>query len=173
MIYMTGANCTNHRHALSGALALARLAGWQLVSGASLPPQLAHALHDPQAELVLVPWVEGEVVSGISDGLRFNGNAAVMVTPGVNRRREPTLFMSVAHWFRREICWHHQLRLWVDAYDAAWLVPDPEGKEPEGECFRLHRVPLQPSASPWPDQDERDFGFANADLQLSHMMARR
>ena len=174
MIYPTRANRANHSYALSGALALAKLAGWRFVVRPELLPRpFGDALYDPEADLVLLAWAEGEAFGAVADALRDIRVSAVMVMPGRTTRGEATLYVSLARCARGEVHWHHGLRLWVNAGDDAWLVPDPDGDEPDGACFRLARAPLRPAAPPWMDLDERDFGFSNADIQLVHLTGRR
>jgi hypothetical protein len=174
MIYTTGANRTRHRHALTGALAIAQLAGWQFVHRPELlPPQLADALYDPEADLLLIAWAEGDAFGAVAEALRDIRMTAVMVRPGRTMRGDATLYVSVARCARGQIHWHHGLRVWVNAQDRAWLVPDPDGDDLDGACFRLARAPLQPAGRPWSHPHTHGFGFGNADMQLSQLMARR
>jgi hypothetical protein len=174
MFYTSGANRASHRYALTGALAVARLAGWSFVDRPELlSPQFADALYDPGADLVLLAWAEGEAFGVIADGLRDIRGAAVIVMPGRTLRGETTLYMSLARRAQGEVHWHHGLRLWINARDDAWLVPDPDGDEPDGACFRLMRAPLRPAGPPWADLRERGFGLGNADMQLLRLMAQR
>jgi hypothetical protein len=79
MIYTTGANRTQHTHALSGALAIAKLAGWQFTkSPERFSPQLAGALYDPVADLVLIPWAEGAAFGTVTQALVEIRGAAVV-----------------------------------------------------------------------------------------------
>lgn len=173
MIYTTPASRANHSHALSAALALAKLAGWRFVSRPELLPRpFADALYDPEADMVLLAWAEGEAFGAVADALRDIRCSAVMAMPGRTTRGDATLYVSLARCARGEVHWHHGLRLWVNARDVPWLVPDPDGDEPDGACFRLERAPLRPAAPPWMEVDEKDFGFGNADIQLFHLTGR-
>ena len=174
MIYATRANRANHSHALSGALGLAKLAGWRFVVRLELLLlPFGDALYDPEADLVVLAWAEGEAFGPVADALRDLRVSAVMVMPGRTTRGEATLYVSLARCARGTVHWHHGLRLWVNAQDDAWLVPDPDGDEPDAACFRLARAPLRPTTPPWVDLHEQDFGFGNADLQLFHLTGRR
>ena len=174
MIYMTGSSRTSHSHALAGALAIASLAGWHFVDRPELlPRRFAGGLYEPEADLVLLAWAEGESFGAVADALRHVRGAAVIVMPGRNVRGETMLYVSLARGARGEVDWHHGLRVWVSARDEAWLVPDPAGAEPDGASFRLTRAPLRPAGAPWADLREQDFGFGNADMQLLRLMARR
>ena len=174
MIYTKPSNRANENHAVSGALALAKLAGWRFVGRPELLPRpFANALYDPEAGLVLLAWAEGEAFGAVADALREIRGSAVMAMPGRTTRGEATLYVSLARCARGKVHWHHGLRLWVNARDEAWLVPDPDGDEPGGACFRLARAPLRPAARPWLDLEEHDFGLNNADIQLFHLTGRR
>ena len=174
MIYTTRPDRATHGQAMSGALALAKLAGWRFVGRPELLPRpFADALYDPEADLVLLAWAEGEAFGAVADALRDIRGSAVMVMPGRTTRGEATLYVSIARCSRGQVHWHHGLRLWVNARDDAWLVPDPDSDEPDGACFRLAPAPLRPAAPPWMDLDEKDFGFGNADIQLFHLTGRR
>ena len=174
MIYTTRATRAIHRHAVSGALALAMLGGWRFVSRPELLPRLfAEAYYEPEAELVLLAWAAGDAFGLVADALREIRGSAVMVMPGRTITREATLYVSIARCARGELHWHHGLRLWVNPRGDAWLVPDPDGDEPDGACFRLVRAPLRPAVPPWMGRDERDFGFGNADLRRGHLSGGR
>src|SRR5690606_33874764 len=48
-----------------------------------------------------------------------------------------------------------------------YLVSDPDGRNPERECFALHRgVRAAAAAAPWPTKVERNFGMLRADALL-------
>ena len=112
MIYTTGANRTNHRHAMTGALAIARLAAWRFVDRPELlPTSFAEALYDPEADLVLLASAEGDAFGTVADALRDMRGAAVIVMPGQTTSRKTTLYVSIARCVRGEVHWHHGLKL--------------------------------------------------------------
>ena len=97
MIYTTGATRAAHRHAVSGALALARLGDWRFVSRPELLPRLfAEAYYEPEAELVLLAWASGDAFGLVADALREIRGSAMMVMPGRTITGEATLYVSIA-----------------------------------------------------------------------------
>jgi hypothetical protein len=174
MIYTTGANRTHHTHALSSALAIAKLAGWQFTERPErFAQQLADTLYDPVADLVLVPWAEGTAFGTVAQVIGEIRSSAVMVMPGRTTKGEVTFYVSIARCARGQIHWHHGLRVWIGERDDAWLVPDPDGDDLEGACFPLTRAPLRPAGRPWSHPQMHRFGFSNADMQLRELIAPR
>ena len=142
--------------ALSGALALADLAGWKINTSSSLilPPPFRNYLHIEEAQLLLVPSAEPSRcdLEIVGRGMREARCDALVVKASMAGRR--TLYCAVGSWGRNDNHWQHARRLWLSRSNEAWLVPDPA--EAEIDLFyRLNpgriRIGVEPFVSADPD----------------------
>ncbi len=172
MIYVTGASSTLDSCALNGALAIARLAGWRFERRPELPPVLAGYPYDPAADVVLIPSTTERGSGLVARAVREVRCTAVMVAPGCTTQGDFTLYATITRAAGGDVHEHRGLRLWMDWQDACWLAPDPDGDDPLAACFRLDARSPRPTGAPWADEQEHEFGFGNADLQLQLLMKR-
>ncbi|WP_231420678.1 hypothetical protein [Sphingomonas sp. Leaf205] len=131
--------------ALSGALAIADLAGWQIDRSVPiLPMPFRNYLHIATAELLLVPSIEpsrGDLDT-VERGTRIARCDALVVK--ASSEGNNTLYCAVGEWQRHGTLWHHARRLWLSSRNEAWLVPDPDEPEESDAVFRLTGSRLRP-----------------------------
>jgi hypothetical protein len=170
MYIVTRERAAAQARALSGALALANLAGWKIERSSSLilAPPFRNYLHVEQAQLLLVPSIEpsrGDL-DVVGRGMREARCDALVVKASSEGHR--TLYCAVGEWLRRDNHWRHARRLWLSRTNEAWLVADPmEYEEPE-VFYRLAAGRLRPSIDPPTyNHGELAAGFARADACLA------
>jgi len=131
--------------ALSGALAIADLAGWRIDRSVPiLPMPFRNYLHIATAELLLVPSIEpsrGDLDT-VERGTRIARCDALVVK--ASSEGNHTLYCAVGEWQRHGTLWHHARRLWLSSRNEAWLVPDPDEPEESDAVFRLTGSRLRP-----------------------------
>ncbi|MDF2496107.1 hypothetical protein [Sphingomonas sp.] len=131
--------------ALSGALALADLAGWRISRSSSLilSPPFRNYLHIEQAQLLLVPSIEPSRrdLAVVGRGMREARCDALVVKASSEGRR--TLYCAFGKWGRQDNRWHHSRRLWLSRDNEAWLVPDPAEPVEIDLFYRLTPGPLR------------------------------
>ena len=125
--------------ALSGALALADLAGWNIDRSSSLilSAPFRNYLHIEQAQLLLVPSTEpsrGDLDT-VGRCMREARCDALVVKPSSEGRR--TLYCALGTWRRHDNHWQHDRRLWLSHSNEVWLVPDPAEEKGKDIFCRL------------------------------------
>ncbi|RSV15321.1 hypothetical protein CA236_15035 [Sphingomonas sp. ABOLG] len=156
--------------ALSGALALADLAGWNISPSSSLilPPPFRNYLHVEQAQLLLVPSIEPSRcdLEIVGRGMREARCDALVVKASSEGRR--TLCCDLGKWGRQGNNWKHSRRLWLSHHNEAWLVPDPAEPVEVDLFYRLTPGPLRIGFEPFICADpDIDAGLDRADAYLA------
>jgi hypothetical protein len=149
MYIVTREHAAAQARVLSGALALADLAGWKIDRASSLilRAPFRNYLHIEQAQLLLVPSVEPSRcdLDTVSRGMREARCDALVVKASSDARR--TLYCALGMWGRNDNRWCHERRLWLSQRNEAWLVPDPAAEEID-VFYRLNpgrvRIGLEP-----------------------------
>lgn len=155
--------------ALSGALAIADLAGWAINRSSSLilRPPFQKYLHVEEAELLLVPSAEPSRadIETVGRGMREARCDALVVKASSGGRR--TLYCALGKWGRNDNHWRHDRRLWLSQHNEAWLVPDPAAEEID-VFFRLNPGRIRIGLEPFVCSD-RDIaaGLDRADAYLA------
>ena len=162
--------------ALSGALAIADLAGWQIDRSVPiLPMPFRNYLHIATAELLLVPSIEpsrGDLDT-VERGTRIARCDALVVK--ASSEGNNTLYCAVGEWQRHGTLWHHARRLWLSSRNEAWLVPDPNEPEESDAVFRLTGSRLRPMVPARLPGAGRNFasGLARGDAYIAAAWSQR
>jgi hypothetical protein len=165
--------------ALSGALAIADLAGWRIDRSVPiLPMPFRNYLHIAAAELLLVPSIEpsrGDLDT-VERGTRIARCDALVVK--ASSAGHHTLYCAVAQWQRHGSVWHHARRLWLSSSNEAWLIPDPNEPDESEAVFRLtgggRLRAMIPTRLPAASADrELALGLARADAYVAAAWSQR
>lgn len=150
------------------AIRLAAHVGWVFASRPELlPPALRDYLCELSAHLIVIPWAGGRLPS-IESAVRETRCAALILEGGATNAGLATIYFTVVRCAAGKVQRDTALRLWANASGDLFLVPDPDGRDPEGSCFAVGRRGIAPADAPWTDPIGHGFGFGNADaLMLS------
>jgi hypothetical protein len=154
-----------YARALKGAQNLAALVRYEPVDDLTmLPPELQEGLCAPSNALIVLPAVDLHVPT-IEKAVRETRTPVVVVEAGVTGARLVTFYFTVVLPRAGKIELFRLMRLWVDYYRQAYLVPDPEGGDQSAPAFAIDKG-LREVATPWTNPIERGFGLGLADVIL-------
>ncbi|WP_298671508.1 hypothetical protein [uncultured Sphingomonas sp.] len=155
--------------ALAPVVVLAELAGWQLEMRPDSPIRfLKDHRYTKAGDLLLVPLNaknSDERITNVLAKARCDGLA-----PGMGKTNDgrDTMYISIAVWTANGIDWHRAWRLWAaPSTGDLWFVPDPDGEDRDGCCFRFGQQLRAVNEHPWADFAERDAGLLAADLLVA------
>lgn len=169
MYIVTREHAAAQARVLSGALALADLAGWTIDRSSSLilRAPFRNYLHIEQAQLLLVPSVEPSRtdLDVVGRGMREARCDALVVKASSEGRR--TLYCALGTWGRHDNRWRHDRRLWLSQRNEAWPVPDPAAEETD-VFYRLTPGRVRVGVEPFVRTDrEIAAGLDRADAWLA------
>jgi hypothetical protein len=148
-------------HARDCAIRMAAHVGWVFESRPELlPPAVRDFFCEPSAELILIPW-GGGCLAGIETAVRETRCAALLLEPGATNAGLSTIYFTVVRCAGGKLLRHSALRLWANAEDTLFLVPDPDGDDLDACWFRVSERGIDPSEAPW--TGPFDYGFGHAD----------
>src|SRR5690606_33483988 len=101
----------------------------------------------------------------LTEAVRETRTTVLVIEPGSTTDGRPTFYFTVIICRDGKVEKHPAMRLWASLERDLYLVPDPDGTDPEGECWALHRG-VRAAATPWLTEVERDFGLLHADALL-------
>jgi len=133
-------------------------------AAAFMPRPLQEGVNFPAENLCLLPTADGYTYD-LTDAVRETRTAVLVVEPGSTTDGRPTFYFTLILCRNGEVEQHSAMRLWVSIDKKFYLVPDPDGGDPDGECFALDRG-VRTAAAPWPTTVDRIFGLAHADALL-------
>lgn len=131
---------------------------------AFIPPPLREGMNVPAENLCLLPTADGYPYD-LTKAVRETRTTVLLIEPGSTTDGRPTFYFTVIICRAGEVEHHPAMRLWASLERKLYLAPDPDGGDPEGECFGLHRG-VRAAAAPWPSTVERNFGLLHADALL-------
>jgi hypothetical protein len=154
-----------YEQALKATQNLARVARYRLDrEPAILPPELADALCAPEAYLIFLPS-GGDYPFKLEKAVRETLSTVLLVEPGSTTQGTLTFYFTLLRHSDDKTQWHRAMRLWIDSEQRLFLIPDPDGEEPQDICFRIEHG-VRPSQLPYSHEIERDFGLSQADALL-------
>ena len=159
---------TEYRTALAraqkAARKLARLACYEHVDDpALLPPPLREGLNVPNRKLVLLP-TGGDIPHGVNAAVAETRTDLLIVRAGATMEGSATFYVTLLR-CAGAVHVHSPLRLWAGIERELYLVPDPFGDNPQGQCFSLAKGVL-PAERPWTIPLEQRFGLIHGDALL-------
>src|SRR5690606_13083320 len=101
----------------------------------------------------------------LTNAVRDARTTVLLIEPGSTTDGKSTFYFTVIICRHGKVEHHPAMRLWASVERKLYLVPDPDGGEPEGECFVLDRG-VRAAPLPTPTEIERDFGLMHADAVL-------
>ena len=147
------------------ALKLAQLASYEHVEEpALLPPALRDGLHVPSRRLTILPSA-GEIPRGVTAAVAESRTDLLIVRTGKTMDGSPTVYFKLLHCAGGTVHLHGPLRLWAGIERQLYLVPDPCGDDPQGQCFALAKG-VHPAGRPWSIPLEQGFGLVHGDVLL-------
>lgn len=153
-------------HARSWAQNLAKRAGWTFTNRLELlPPVLRQGFYDPDAHLVVMGSA-GDLPWGLKAAVTEARCTALVVEPGFAMVGFFTCTFTLLRCADGQVHWHSGLQLWMSRDERLFLVPDPYGDNPAGECFALESQQIRPCATPWSSLFERGHGLGQAEAIL-------
>ncbi len=154
-----------YAHALKAAQNLASLACYGLVDEpAIMPPALREGLNVPAEYLVILPS-GGGYPSLLEEAVRETRSNVLILEPGTTMNDASTICCTLLRCAGGKTHWHRMLRLWLGFDRRVYLVPTPDGDDPEGACFVIAKG-VRSVDAPWSNEVERDFGLNHADALL-------
>ncbi len=151
--------------AQKAALSLARLACYEHVEEpVLLPPALRDGLNVPSRKLTILPSA-GEIPHGVSEAVAETRTDLLIVRPGSSRSTGAAFYFTLLRCTEGTVQLHGPLCLWANAERELFLVPDPFGDDPEGQCFALARG-VHPVGLPWANFWEAGRGVGLAEALL-------
>jgi len=151
--------------AQKAALTLAKLAGYDHVDDpALLPPPLREGLNIAASRLVLLPSA-GDIPHGVTAAVAETRTDLLIIRAGATMEGSGTFYLTLLRCAGGTIFLHGPLRLWASAERQLYLVPDPHGDDPQGQCFSLTKG-VQPAERPWTTPLEQGFGLGHGDALL-------
>jgi len=165
MKYPTEEYRGRYARALKAATNLATAAMYSTEQApAFLHPQLREGVNVPAENLCFLPSGGGYPYD-LSKAVRETRTTVVVVEPGSTMAGKPTFYFTLILSRGGKFEWHPAKQLWVSRDRKLFLVPDPDGDDPKGECFAVDRG-VRTAATPWPNEVERDFGLMHGDALL-------
>lgn len=153
-------------HVRDCAIRLAAYVGWVFASRPELlPAALRDYLCELSAHLIVIPWAGGRLPS-IESAVRETRCAALILEAGTTNAGLASIYFTVVRCAAGKVQRHTALRLWANASGYLFLVPDPDGDDPDAGCFTLSRRGVDPAEAPWTGAFEHGFGFSNADALM-------
>ena len=147
------------------ALKLAKLACYEHVEDlALLPPALRDGLNVPSRKLTILPSA-GDIPHGVTAAVAETRTDLLIVRTGKTMDGSPTVYFTLLRCAGGTVHLHGPLRLWASIERQLYLVPDPCGDDPQGQCFALERG-VHPTERPWSIPIEQGFGLAHGDVLL-------
>jgi hypothetical protein len=154
-----------YRQAQNAAQNLAELACYEQVSEPVLfPPALRDGLTDPACKLTLLPSA-GDLPRALRAAVAETRTDLLIILPGKTTNRLPTFYFTLLRCARGEVHLHEPLRLWAGIERQLYLLPDPHGDDPQGQCFVLAKG-VRLAERPWTNELERDRGLTHGDALL-------
>lgn len=130
-----------------------------------LPPVLRTYRYEPSAHLLLIPS-EAASIPRLLGGIRqFRCNGLVLEL-GSRMDGLPTLYCVLIRCLQGKEYAHTELRVWASREGELFLVPDPDGTEPDSPCYALSRYRIEPAAAPFADARAGDHGLVRAETML-------
>lgn len=133
---------------------------------ALLPPALRAGLNAPAGNLVLVPQASLMNDRQFIDAVRETRSTVLVIEPGKTMSGSATYYMTLLLCRKGEVLTVPALKLWLDIERGAYLVPDHNGENPDGECFALDGKGVRPAPPPFAHEVDREFGLAHANAIL-------
>jgi len=154
-----------YRCALKAATNLASVACYRTDQPpAFLHPRLREGVNVPAENLTLWP-TGGGCPHDLGKAVREARTTVLVIEPGCTTDSRPTFYFTIVICRAGKVEWLPARRLWVDLDRKPYLVPDPDGEEPDGECFAIDRG-VRSVAAPWTNKVERQFGLMHGDVLL-------
>jgi hypothetical protein len=151
--------------AQKGAANLLTLTGyWILGEPVLLHPALQEGLNVTAENLVILPS-GGDYPYRLVEAVRETRSTALIIEPGATTAGSSTFYFTLLRCAGGTEHWHRALRLWVDIDRRPYLVPAPDGDEPEGQCFAIDKG-VRPVDRPWKHEVDLEFGLRHADAVL-------
>ena len=172
MYLVTKERALAQARALSGALALAKRAGWTFDRAAPLmlPPPFSNYLHVAAAELLLMPSIDPSRrdLAIIDRGMRKVRCDALVVK--ASTAGKPMLYCAVGRWRRDQNLWCHERRPWLTEQGQIWLVAEHAWAEDARTSILLGPKRLRVASEP-PRSCAREMaaGFERADAFLTQI----
>jgi hypothetical protein len=165
MKYPTPEYRSRYARALKAATNLASAAMYRTDrTPAFMPRQLRESMNVPDENLCLLP-LAGSYPYGLDRAVRETRTTVLVIEPGSTMAGTPTFYVTVIICRAGKVEWHPARRLWASSERQLFLVPDPEGDEPGGECFALDRG-VRAANVPWSNEAERALGLLHGDALL-------
>ncbi|EMD82898.1 hypothetical protein [Pacificimonas flava] len=166
MKYPTPADRAEPARIEACAQRLAEHLGWKPIARPELlPPPLRNYLYEPSADLILISSVN-ECLSNVLAGIRSVRCTALMVECGRRTDGRPTLYCVLIRCVRGREYTHAELRLWASETGDLFLVPDPDGTEPDGASYALRRCRIEPADAPFSNARDLERGLARAETMF-------
>jgi len=147
------------------ALSLLALACYEHVDeSALLPPALRDGLNVPSRRLTILPSA-GEIPNGVTAAVAETRTDLLIVRTGKTMEGSATCYFTLLRCAGGTVHLHGPLRLWAGIERQLYLVPDPCGDDPQGQCFALEKG-VHPAELPWATPIEQGFGLAHGDVLL-------
>lgn len=153
-------------HARTLVQTLAQRAGWTFTSRIELlPPVLWEGFYDPDAHLVVMGSA-GDLPWGLKAGVGEARCTTLVAQPGFAMAGYVTCTFTLLRCAGEEVHWHSGLKVWADKDEGLFLVPDPLGHDPDGECFALEPRDIRPCTRPWSTPLESGHGLRRGEQIL-------
>lgn len=166
MKYKNNSYLAREAHARDCAMWLAAHVGWVFESRPELlPPALSDYLCELSARLILIPWAGGPL-AGLEAAAREIYCTTLVLEPGATNTGTATVYFTVVRCSGGKVQRHTALRLWADIEGSLFLVPDPDGDAPNGDCFAIRPCGIEPAEVPWTNPFEQGFGLGHADTLM-------
>ncbi|EMD81904.1 hypothetical protein [Pacificimonas flava] len=130
-----------------------------------LPPVLRTYRYEPSAHLLLMPSAAASIPR-LLGGIRQFRCTGLVLERGSRVDGGPTLYCVLIRCLQGKEHAHTELRIWASEEGELFLVPDPDGTEPDSPCYALSRYRIEPAAAPYADARAQDHGLVRAETVL-------
>src|SRR5690606_31325196 len=127
---------------------------------------LRTGLNAPSGNLVLVPQASLMNDRQFMDAVRETRSTVLVIQAGRTMSGSATYYMTLLICRKGKVLTYPALQLWVDIEKNAYLIPDPNGEDPDGECFAIDAKGVRSVSPPFAHRVDREFGIAHANAIL-------